>query len=86
MFNSGETDIFDRLDFNPVFYAHVVAGSHMPNLMYMTSFESFEAREAHWKAFGNDPVWKKLSSDAQYANNVSKADIVLLHPTTYSDL
>lgn len=86
MFNKGETDIFKRLDFNPVFYARVLAGSHMPNLMYMTSFESFEEREARWKAFGNDPTWKKLSADLQYANNFLKADIVLLHPASYSDL
>src|SRR5204863_2930334 len=35
----GELDLFKKLNFNPVFYAHVIAGSHMPNLMYMTSFE-----------------------------------------------
>lgn len=86
MFNSGETAIFDRLGFNPVFYARVLAGRHMPNLMYMTSFESFEEREAHWKAFREDPAWKKLSADPQYAHNFLKADVVFLHPTAYSDL
>src|SRR5680860_336949 len=35
MFNEGEIDIFDKLDFNPVFYGEVIAGANMPNLMYM---------------------------------------------------
>src|SRR4051812_24260279 len=39
MFNKGgEIDLFKRLNFNAIFYAQVIAGSKMPNLMYMTSF------------------------------------------------
>lgn len=87
MFNQGgEVPLFQRLGFNAVFYGSVIAGAHMPNLMYMTSFEDMPAREAHWKAFGADPFWKKLSSDPQYQHNVSHIDITFLHPTDYSDL
>src|SRR5262249_49395638 len=58
MFNEGgEIDLFKRLNFNAIFYAQVVAGSKMPNLMYMTSFENMQDREAHWKLFGEDPFW-----------------------------
>ncbi|HEX8461023.1 MAG TPA: NIPSNAP family containing protein, partial [Segetibacter sp.] len=40
MFNKGgEVGIFSRLGFNAVFYAEVLFGAKMPNLMYMTSFE-----------------------------------------------
>ncbi|MBK0381012.1 NIPSNAP family protein [Mucilaginibacter segetis] len=85
MFNSGETDLFDRLKFNPVFYGDVIAGSHMPNLMYLTTFNSKEDRDKHWDAFSNDPQWKDLSGRAEFQNNVSKADIIFLHPTIYSD-
>jgi hypothetical protein len=86
MFNEGgETNIFSRLQFNPVFYAEVIAGSHMPNLMYMTSFENQAARDAHWKAFGDDPEWKKLSALPEYQHNVSKINIWFLHATDYSD-
>ncbi|MFD3001659.1 NIPSNAP family protein [Pontibacter toksunensis] len=86
MFNNGEIKLFDRLGFNAVFYGKVLAGSKMPNLIYMTSFENMEERDKHWKAFGEDPEWKKMSSDPQYANTVSHADIHLLHPTSYSDI
>jgi hypothetical protein len=86
MFNEGgEIDIFKRLNFNAIFYAQVIAGCKMPNLMYMTSFENMQEREAHWKAFSDDPVWKKVSAMPEYQNNVSHIDIVFLHPADYSD-
>ena len=86
MFNEGEVELFDRLGFNAVFYAQVIAGSRMPNLMYMTSFESKAARDEHWKAFGSDREWKQMSALPKYKNNVSKIDIVFLRPTPYSKL
>ncbi|MBS1661242.1 MAG: NIPSNAP family protein [Bacteroidetes bacterium] len=87
MFNEGgEVPLFQRLGFNAVFYASVLAGSHMPNLMYMTSFDNMASREAHWKTFGADPYWKELSGKAEYQHNVSHIDIVFLHPAEYSDL
>jgi len=87
MFNKGgEVDIFNRLGFNAVFYAKVLFGAKMPNLMYMTSFENMTSRDEHWKAFGNDPAWKKLSAMPEYQNNVAHIDIVFLRSTNYSDL
>lgn len=86
MFNKGEIQLFDRLGFNAVFYGRVIAGSKMPNLMYMTSFENMAEREKHWNAFRDDPEWKKMSKMPEYANNVSRSDIYLLHPTSYSDI
>jgi hypothetical protein len=86
MFNEGgEVALFRRLNFNAVFYAEVIAGSSMPNLIYMTSFENMADRDAHWKTFGADPEWKKLSTDPIYQHNVSKADIVLMKAADYSD-
>lgn len=86
MFNEGgEIDIFTKLNFNAVFYSEVVAGSQMPNLMYMTTFENMTEREAHWAAFRVDPDWKKLSSLSEYKNNVSRSVITLLRPADYSD-
>ncbi len=86
MFNEGgEIALFKRLEFNAIFYAEVISGSHMPNLMYMTSFENKAVRDAHWKAFSADPEWKKLSSMPEYQNNVSHIDITFLRPAAYSD-
>jgi len=87
MFNKGdEIGLFKRLNFNAVFYAEVVAGSRMPNLMYLTTFENKADRDAHWKAFSADTFWKTLSAMPQYKNNVSKNDTKFICPTEYSDI
>jgi hypothetical protein len=86
MFNEGgEINIFAKINANAVFYADVIAGSHMPNLMYLTSYENMQDRDAHWKSFGDDADWKKISGMDEYKNNVSKADIILMHAASYSD-
>jgi hypothetical protein len=86
MFVQGnEIGLFKRLGFNGVFYGRVLAGSHMPNLMYLTTFENKAARDEHWKAFGADPEWKKLSALPEYQNNVSKNQQMFLYPVAYSD-
>lgn len=87
MFNQGdEVGLFKRLGFNAVFYAEVVAGSRMPNLMYMTTFENKKSRDEHWDAFGKDPYWKQLVAEPEYQHNVSKNVITFLYPTDYSDI
>jgi hypothetical protein len=87
MFNQGgEIPLFARLDFHAVFYASVLAGAHMPNLMYMTSFDNMAARDQHWKNFGDDPFWKQLVSSPQYQHNVSHVDDIFLHAAAYSEL
>jgi hypothetical protein len=87
MFNAGgEIKLFESLGFNAMFYGEVVAGSHQPNLMYMTTFENKAARDAHWKEFGASPIWKKLKADPEYQNNVSKNTSFFMYPTEYSDL
>lgn len=87
MFNTGdEVGLFKRLGFNAVFYGEVVAGSSMPNLMYMTTFENRADRDKHWDAFGKDEYWKKLSAMPEYQNNVSKGNTWFLYPADYSDI
>jgi len=86
MFNAGgEVALFDSLDFNAVFYAEVISGDRMPNLMYMTTFQSMEKRDELWKAFFSSEKWGELIADEKYKNNMNKADIMLLYPTNYSD-
>lgn len=86
MFNEGgEIALFKRLNFNAAFYSEVIAGSKMPNLMYMTCFENMADRDAHWKSFGSDPEWKRLSALPEYQHNVSLNEKNFLRPTVYSD-
>jgi hypothetical protein len=86
MFNKEEVEIFERIGSQPVFYAQVLSGSSMPNLMYMTTYSSMESRNEHWVTFGNDPKWKKVSALPEYQHNTSKAEVLYLVPTDYSDL
>ena len=86
MFNVGdEMGIFTKLNFNAVFYGAVIAGSKMPNLMYMTTFNNKEENTEKWKQFMSDPQFSALSKDPQYKGNVSKNERVYLYPTDYSD-
>jgi hypothetical protein len=87
MFNDGgEITLFKRLNFNAVFYAEVLAGSRMPNLMYMTSFNNRADRDDHWKKFGEDPVWVKLRDLPEYAHTVARNETILLNPAEFSEL
>ena len=86
MFNEGkEIELFNKLNFNAIFYAKVIAGNRMPNLVYMTSFNNMDDRNAHWTAFSADPTWKIISNLPQYLKTVSKADIILMTAKDYAD-
>jgi hypothetical protein len=52
----------------------------------MTVYDDAAARDAAWKRFIAHPDWKKLSSDPQYANTVSKIHKLDLLPRPYSQL
>ncbi len=86
MFNAGgEIKLFEQLKFNAVFYARVISGPKMPNLMYMISFADEASRKAHWDSFSNSPEWIKLKALPKYQNTVSHIDVTFLYPTEYSD-
>lgn len=86
MFNAGgEIKLFQRLQFNAVFYGEVLSGGKMPNLMYLTTFANQESRDNHWKAFVDSPEWKSLLQMEKYKNTISLMDILFLYPTDYSD-
>jgi len=86
MFNAGgEVALFEQLAFNAVFYAEVLSGPTMPNLMYMTTHENMDARTENWEAFVASPEWTELKVMPKYQNTVSKNVTILLYPTAYSD-
>lgn len=89
MFNDeGEIDIFKRLGFRPVFFAETLIGPLRPNLTYMVTFDDMAAHDNHWKAFGGDAEWKKISSVPDYADAklVSKITSTFIVPTAYSQI
>lgn len=86
MFNEGgEVELFKKLEFQPVFFAEVLSGSAMPNLVYMTTFSDMKSHDKHWDTFRNHPEWKELSGMEEYKHTVSHSDKNLLYPTDYSD-
>jgi hypothetical protein len=54
----------------------------------MITFDDLDAKAAHWKAFGSDPEWKKVSSIPDYsdAKLVSHITSTLLQPTGASQV
>ena len=89
MFNdAGEIDIFKRLGFNPVFFGETLIGEMRPNLIYMITFDNMDAHDSHWKAFGSDPEWKKISAMPEYADSklVSRITSTILSPATFSQI
>lgn len=86
MFNSGEIPLMQEVGLAPVFYGRTVFGAKMPCLTYMLSGESLEAHKQHWKGFSASPIWKKLSSDPQFQDNVSGIISILLKRTVASQL
>ena len=86
MFNEGgEVTLFESLNFNAIFYSKVIAGSNMPNLIYMTSFNNMEDRNAHWDRFDEAPLWKKISVAPEYLNSVNRNETVLMSARDYAD-
>lgn len=89
MFNeTGESAIFKRLGFKPVFFAETLIGEMRPNLTYMITFDDMADHDAKWKSFGGDAEWKRISSMPEYSDklNVSHITSTFLLPTAYSQI
>ncbi len=86
MFNQGESAIFARCGFQPVFFAETLAGPQIPNLTYMVTYPSIEARDGFWKKFGADPEKARLFAIPEYADKliVSKIHSTFLKPISGS--
>ena len=87
MFNEGEIDLFEQLDFGSVFFGEKISGDRMPCLTYLLSFENLDERNENWGKFYNHPTWEKLKSDKAYKDNCcSSITRAYLLPTSYSQL
>jgi len=81
MFNEGgEIALFRRLGMNPVFFGSSIAGTRLPNLHYMVSFETTAAMDAGWKKFRDDPTWLKLKDNPKFKDTVSNITNLVLRP------
>jgi hypothetical protein len=69
------------------FWAPTAPAAATNTLVYVLAYPSDEAREASWKAFGNDPDWI-AARDASERNGklVAKVDSVMMKATDYSAL
>jgi hypothetical protein len=85
MFNVGESALFQKLGFQPVFFGEVISSSRMPHLMYMTTFSDTVSQKEKWNAFRVHPEWEKMKEIERYKHTVSHISKYLLYPTEYSD-
>ncbi|MEF8811050.1 MAG: NIPSNAP family protein [Bacteroidales bacterium] len=86
MFNEGESELFEKLGFQPVFFGQALSSAHIPHLMYMTTFSDTTSQQEHWDAFGNHPDWQEMKEIERYQNTVSNITKYLMYPTDYSDI
>lgn len=63
-FAGGEIDVFHRTGIHPILYADTVFGPNLPNMVYLTPFESADHREKAWVAFRNDPDWIRIRDES----------------------
>ncbi len=87
-FAGPEIKIFHRSGIHPLFYSSTVFGPQLPNLTYLIPFDSLEAREKAWNAFGADPEWVKVRQESidKHGQISSVIQISLYKATPYSPI
>lgn len=86
MFNDAEMDVFDKVGIHPVCYGEVLAGPHMPALMYLTWYKDKPTHDASWKAFGSHPGWHAIKDLPEYAYTATNNTNRVLLPMNYSQI
>jgi len=85
-FKDHTTKLFEKHGMTNIGYWSPSTGENAENtLVYILAYPSKEAREKSWKAFGEDPEWKKAKADSEKDGVlVSKVVSVFMSPTEYS--
>jgi hypothetical protein len=86
MFEAGEIPIFTRSGMPGVFFGGAIAGWDLPSLTYMIWHEDMASAKEHWAKFQADEDWKKLRTQPQYKDNVSKIIDRFLRPLPGSQI
>lgn len=86
MFEAGEIPIFTKSGMPGIFFGGAIAGWDLPNLTYMVWHESLASAKDHWAKFQADEDWKKLRTQPQYKDNVSKIIDRFLRPMPGSQI
>ncbi len=84
MFNLEEIDLFDKVGINSVCYGEILAGSHMPALIYLTCYKDETTRNDAWNAFKVHPDWDRMKNAPEYKNTATNNQIKLLSPMPFS--
>jgi hypothetical protein len=87
-FAGPETKIFHRCGIHPILYGSTVIGENMPNLTYLTPFDSLAAREKAWAAFGADPEWVKTRQESvqKYGQITAINSLAIYRAAAYSPI
>ena len=85
-FAGPEIPIFHRSGIHPILYANTVIGPDMPNLVYLTPYDSLAQLEEAWRAFRSDPEWPKARDESIQRSGEIVRNITKLHlsPTSFS--
>ena len=84
MFNAEEIDLFDTVGIHSVCYGEILAGKHMPALIYLTWHKDEATRNSAWDAFMNHPDWERMKNDPKYKHTATNNQVQLLSPMPYS--
>ncbi len=84
--DGGELALFREVGMAPVFFGQALAGTLLPNLTYMLSFENEEAQKKAWDTFLKHPTWTKLKRDPKYRDTVSRITNLILRPVAGSQI
>jgi len=87
MFNEGgEIDIFKKTGLQPILFGETIAGTRVPNLIYLLAFDDFSDMSKSWDTFRVDPDWVKLRDDPYYEDTVTTINDWVWTPTAFSQI
>jgi hypothetical protein len=87
-FREHTIDLFEKHGIGVIgFWSPVGDKAPANTLVYLLAYPSRDAREASWKAFMDDPEWKKVYAESQQDGSlVTRVESIMLAPTDYSPM